>query len=81
MMISPLSLCRRPVTAESAKVEMKWPRAWKAATLTHLDSSLSRLTKRGDSSECRTAAEHTQDTGMKASAHAFLTPHTPSSQR
>merc|ERR1719412_1305136 len=66
---------------ESAKVEMKGPSAWKAAIRTHLDWSLRRLTKRGESSYCRTAEEQTQESGMKTSAHAFRTPQTSSSHR
>ena len=37
--ISPLSLCNSFVMEESANVEMKGPRAWKAAILTHLENT------------------------------------------
>ena len=65
--------------AGSAKVEMKGPRAWKAAIRTHLLWSRNRLMNSGLSSVCLTVGEQTQETGMNTSAQAFLTPHTPSS--
>jgi len=48
---------------------------------THLDWSLSKLMKMGDNSDLRTVGEQTQDTGMKTSAQALRTPHTPSSHK
>ena len=67
--------------AGSAKVEMKGPRAWKAAILTQRLWSLNKLRNRGLNSDCLTVGEQTQETGMKTSAHAFLTPQTPSSHK
>lgn len=49
--------------------------------LTHRERSQSRLTKRLASSPFLTSWEQEHDTTIKHSAHAFLTPHTPSSHR
>jgi len=49
--------------------------------LTHLDWSQMRDRKVWASSLRRTSVEQAQATCVKHSAHAFLTPHTPSSHR
>ena len=48
---------------------------------THLDWSQSKLTNRLASSFLLISSEQAQETVMKHSAHAFLTPHTPSSHK
>lgn len=49
--------------------------------LTHLDKSHKRFTNKLDNSPRRTSSEHEQETAIKHSAHAFLTPQTPSSHK